>query len=695
MHIAIEGMDGAGKTSQAKVLAKRIGGEFIAKSFHEMHDTSGIYDSFVTIDKYTGGDIPGIYGIRQNYFFDKLEKKDVVTDRFYISNYWSRANDLSVEYFKRISMVWGEPDLMIILYADPETLFNRIYSRNNHDKDLVKPRMSEMAYKLMFEFVEQMNFKVLIIDNSSITFDETSDVIFYAYQYGMEKCIEKYTSICKMLQPIEDAIETESGKFICYKNELIECICTSETIKIPSGITCIRERAFRNCTGKIRIEIPESVADISAFAFEEANINEYVVDSNNVRFSSYYGVLYDKNIDILIKVPNLQEILVLAEVKKIENCAFAHCGRIKSVCVPHTVEKIGYAAFSYCKKLQEIIFDGDKVIFLAPGCFVGSNNIDDIKLDSIQYKASHGCIIDKDNNVFFCIHSQIKDNLTIDSGIYIYPYAYYEKIDVIELCVKTVKIGSFAFEKCKIDKLLLDEVVNDIGERSFGQVRLKKVVIPEKLKIENSWNNSFEEKTAIFVSQSNYEFFMNEKIWMDKIIWYPFAAKKMDLLCGNACVDFILKAAGGNDKDLIWISELVNYLEDDVGIRTRVFYYKSNLMNDYRNKVNCDHIDMKKLEDCICRHNCFNEKEMDLNDIRELKKQVSDIILCVRSEVLFNDEEFRGNNHYVVLDEIKENSVVLVSPGKEVFYKVVFPADDFMSLIKDNGQWIIGVGEYV
>lgn len=57
MHIAIEGMDGAGKTSQAKVLAKRIGGEFIAKSFHEMHDTSGIYDSFVTIDKYTGGGI--------------------------------------------------------------------------------------------------------------------------------------------------------------------------------------------------------------------------------------------------------------------------------------------------------------------------------------------------------------------------------------------------------------------------------------------------------------------------------------------------------------------------------------------------------------------------------------------------------------------------------------------------------------
>lgn len=694
MHIAIEGMDGAGKTSQAQVLAKRIGGEFIAKSFHEMHDTSGIYDSFVTIDKYTGGDIPGIYGIRQNYFFNKLEKKNVVTDRFYISNYWSRANDLSVEYFKRISMVWGEPDLMIILYADSETLFHRIYSRNNHDKDLVKPKMSEMAYELMYGFVEQMNFKVLVIDNSSITFDETSDVIFYAYQYGMEKCMEKYTSICKILQPAEDIIEFESGRFICYQNELIECRCDSEIVKIPNGITCIRERAFKNCTGEIRIEIPKSVAVISAFAFEEANITEFVVDPNNARFSSYYGALYDKNKDTLIKVPNLQKNLVLDEVKKIENCAFAGCGRMKRVSVPHTVEKIGYAAFSYCEKLQEIIFDGNKVMFLAPGCFVGSNRIEDIKLDSVQYKTFQGCIIDKDRNVFFCIQSQIKDKFIIDSGIYIYPYAYYEKMNVKELHIKTVKIGAFAFEKCRIENLFFDEAVNDIGERSFGQVRLKKVVIPEKMKIKNSWNNSFEEKTAVFVGQSNYEIFMNEKNWMNKMIWYPFASKKIDLLCGNACVDFILKEKGGNrkGKDLIWISELVNYLEDEIGISTKVFYYNSKLMNDYKNKVNADYIEMKKLDDCICRHNCFVEKEMDFNDIRELKKQIRNIILCVRSEVLFHDEEFRGNNHYVVLDEIKENSVVLVSPGKEVFYKVVFPVDYFMSLIKDNGQWMIGAG---
>lgn len=694
MHIAIEGMDGVGKTSQAKVLAKRIGGEFIAKSFHEMHDTSGIYDSFVTIDKYTGGDVPGIYGIRQNYFFNKLEKKNVVTDRFYISNYWSRANDLSVEYFKCISMAWGEPDLMIILYADSETLFRRIYSRNNHDKDLVKPKISEMAYRFMFEFVGQMNFKVLVIDNSSITFDETSDVIFYAYQYGMEKCAEKYTSICKILQPTKDAIETESGKFICYKNELIKCIYNSETVKVPNGITCIRERAFRNCTGKIRIEIPESVTEISAFAFEEADITEYIVDPDNDRFSSYYGVLYDKSIDTLIKVPNLKKNLVLAQVKKIENCAFAGCGRIKRISVPHTVEKVGYAAFSYCKKLQEIIFNGNNIIFLAPGCFVGSNSIDNIKLDSMQYKTFQGCIIDKDNNVFFCIQSQIKNKLTINSGIYIYPYAYYEKINVKELNVKTVKIGAFAFEKCKIVNLLLDEVVNDIGERSFGQVRLKKVVIPENMKIENSWRNSFEEKTAVFVSQSNHEFFINGKNWMNKIIWYPFAAKKRDLSCGNACVDFILKEKRGsqNGKELIWIFELVNYLEDEVGINTKVFYYKSNLMNDYKNKVNYDCIEMKRLDDCIGRHNCFIEKEMDLPVIRELKKQVNDIILCVRSDVLFNDEEFRGNHHYVVLEEIKENSVALVSPGKEAFYKVIFPVDYFMSLIKDNGQWIIGVG---
>ena len=210
MHIAIEGMDGSGKTSQAKTLAERTGGEFIAKSFHEMHDTSGVYDGFVTIDKYTCGDIPGIYGIRQNYFFNKLENRDVVTDRFYISNYWSRANDLTVDYFRNISMVWGEPDLMLILYADSETLYKRIYGRNKYDKDLVKPKMSEMAYQRMFQFAEQMNFEVLVIDNSNISFDETSEVIYYAYKFGKEQCVEKYPSICRILQPKKRIINTFS-----------------------------------------------------------------------------------------------------------------------------------------------------------------------------------------------------------------------------------------------------------------------------------------------------------------------------------------------------------------------------------------------------------------------------------------------------------------------------------------------------
>jgi thymidylate kinase len=42
MHIAIEGLDGVGKTSTAKLLADEIGFKFIEKPMHYLTDVDGI-----------------------------------------------------------------------------------------------------------------------------------------------------------------------------------------------------------------------------------------------------------------------------------------------------------------------------------------------------------------------------------------------------------------------------------------------------------------------------------------------------------------------------------------------------------------------------------------------------------------------------------------------------------------------------
>ena len=49
MHIAIEGMDGAGKTSVAKLLAEKIGFKFVEKPLHYMLDEDGTLDNYMRV----------------------------------------------------------------------------------------------------------------------------------------------------------------------------------------------------------------------------------------------------------------------------------------------------------------------------------------------------------------------------------------------------------------------------------------------------------------------------------------------------------------------------------------------------------------------------------------------------------------------------------------------------------------------
>ena len=48
-HIAIEGMDGVGKTTASKLLAKRLGYKFIDKNLRELFDDNDSYDNYIRI----------------------------------------------------------------------------------------------------------------------------------------------------------------------------------------------------------------------------------------------------------------------------------------------------------------------------------------------------------------------------------------------------------------------------------------------------------------------------------------------------------------------------------------------------------------------------------------------------------------------------------------------------------------------
>lgn len=140
-------------------------------------------------------------------------------------------------------------------------------------------------------------------------------------------------------------------------------------IEIPSFVTSgdhdefvfqviqIDENAFFNCDKVTGIHIPYSIGVIRRNAFKNCNeLKEIKVDENNMTYCDVDGVLYSKDLRMLIQYPAKklgEEFEMPAEVSLVCTEAFAGCDNLTKVTVSNNVTVISDYAFMNCTKLQE------------------------------------------------------------------------------------------------------------------------------------------------------------------------------------------------------------------------------------------------------------------------------------------------------------------------------------------------------
>ena len=92
-----------------------------------------------------------------------------------------------------------------------------------------------------------------------------------------------------------------------YSNEYSGSVTIPETITYNSeiySVTSIGSWTFSGCSGLTSITIPNSVISIGNYAFHYCSgLTEILVSSNNEKYSSENGVLYNKDKTTLIKYP--------------------------------------------------------------------------------------------------------------------------------------------------------------------------------------------------------------------------------------------------------------------------------------------------------------------------------------------------------------------------------------------------------
>ncbi len=168
---------------------------------------------------------------------------------------------------------------------------------------------------------------------------------------------------------------------------------------IPNSVTTIESYAFYNCTGLTSVTVPSSVTTIGEGALAYCTrLSEFKVSEDNLYFCEQDGVLFSKDMTMLVSFPLLSPLLpsydIPNSVTTIESYAFYNCTGLTSVTVPSSVTEIGSDAFEGCSGLTEVTI-GDGVILIKEWAFYSCTGLTSLTLGNsvteIGYSAFGYC----------------------------------------------------------------------------------------------------------------------------------------------------------------------------------------------------------------------------------------------------------------------------------------------------------------
>lgn len=665
MLIALEGMDGVGKSTLSRLAARLLDGMPVVKAIHPLCNPDARTDNFINIsDLVLSEESERLaeckFGVRGVFIYYRLSDVPMVSDRFYASNLWHvERRDVDI---RRLAEVVGAPERTILLYASKDELRRRIEGRNAKDKDLEKIDQSEKAYELMRNRFASLSISFVEMSTEGRELEELAAAVAKLYGWN---------------------------KRFCGRKQLWAFSCP------PSGI-----RSFR------LLQSVESV-DAKAF-FYLRHLSSIAVERGNRRFKSVRGVLYTRDGQSLVSYPCARErrkYWVCEGVRTIAPSAFLNARYLESIRLPDGLVEIGSTVFFNCWTLRRIYIPAS-VSKIGPMNFLGCRSLMDIAV------SERNCIYESRNGVLYETRTDAllryppaRSNveLCLDCRI-VRAWAFAEtgSLRKVELIGGVTSIEAYAFMNSGLEELMVSGgVLLHVGERAFASCRmLKRVWVLDAASGFDMHLTAFEgcgRKLKVYLPRTIFAGIWNDrrKRCIYEYLRAVIADKNEVESCGTFALRMMLDALAldwrepSNVTENIWIFDIASALIERLGAgRVVLNYFKSRFIDDFAADV---------LEKNFGGYQAFL-RYTDLGGglrggicVQDAVDSFSgeDVFLLLVDDAVLHGDVGTGNGHYIVVKEVRDGYALIFNPRKKTCIEEIVSVDVLVDSCEALGGWIL------
>ena len=191
MLIAIEGIDGVGKTTIGKALAKRIGFKFVDKALQKAFDIPidqyvKLRESLKTYPIANNELMAMFFGINNILCGAIGINDDIIADRYITSSYYWYGNQSNEHIYDALIHSAGKPALTVLLDASTKIILSRINNRKYEDENERKRELSIVQNQIFISktthFLERKMFDYIVVKNEKASVDEVVEIIVEQYE---------------------------------------------------------------------------------------------------------------------------------------------------------------------------------------------------------------------------------------------------------------------------------------------------------------------------------------------------------------------------------------------------------------------------------------------------------------------------------------------------------------------------------